>query len=160
MKNIILFCLLYVISACSQPKEFNEESLGLLLKDTENNDISFQQILEKHKGKKILIDIWASWCSDCIKAMPEIKKIKADNPTLVFVNLSCDRNYQLWLSGIEKHQLAPENYLIPKEIKEQFNKAFSLNWIPRYLLINEDGSIFQYKATKPSDIKITEFLNQ
>ena len=39
----------------------------------------FQNILLKHQGKKILIDIWASWCRDCVVTLPELKKLQQEN---------------------------------------------------------------------------------
>jgi thiol-disulfide isomerase/thioredoxin len=41
--------------------------------NTENEPIAFSEILKKYEGKTIVIDVWASWCSDCIKGMPKVK---------------------------------------------------------------------------------------
>src|SRR5690606_5515065 len=53
---------------------FNPVTLNKEFDDKDGNKISFQKILDKHKGNAIVIDVWASWCPDCIKGFPELKK--------------------------------------------------------------------------------------
>ncbi len=58
--------------SCSnaQKKEFSKDALEGKLTTPENTEITLKELIEKHKGKTVLIEIWASWCSDCVKAMP------------------------------------------------------------------------------------------
>ncbi len=39
-----------------------------------------REILKKHQGKVTVIEVWASWCSDCVKAMPKLKELQANHP--------------------------------------------------------------------------------
>jgi thiol-disulfide isomerase/thioredoxin len=32
--------------------------------------------LKKYKGKTLVIEVWASWCGDCVKAMPKLKDLR------------------------------------------------------------------------------------
>ena len=44
-------------------------------------------VLDKHKGKKILIDVWASWCRDCIVRLTKFEnnyKKKIPEVSLMF----------------------------------------------------------------------------
>ena len=75
-KNIIYIALVFVIFAFtnSNKDEFTKESLSKKLISFDKSTISFEEILKKHTGKVTVIEVWASWCSDCVKAMPKIKE--------------------------------------------------------------------------------------
>src|SRR6187431_1541086 len=34
--------------------------------------LTFGKMLDKYKGKNVVIDIWASWCRDCIVGYPKL----------------------------------------------------------------------------------------
>ena len=36
-------------------------------------------LLANNRGKKIVIDVWASWCKDCLESLPDIKKLQDDD---------------------------------------------------------------------------------
>ena len=66
MKRIYILLFVVLASSCERPTQFTEEALQETFTSLNQENVRFQSILEKHKGKKILIDIWASWCRDCI----------------------------------------------------------------------------------------------
>lgn len=47
---------------------------GVQLKDINNKPVS----LDKYKGKKIYIKMWASWCPICLSGLNEINSLSAD----------------------------------------------------------------------------------
>lgn len=113
---------------------------------SEGTEMTFKEILKKHKGKTIVIEVWASWCGDCVKNMPKIKELQANNPNLAYVFLSVDKTQEAWKNGIEKHEIKGEHYLIPDGMKGSFGKAIELNWIPRYMIVDKKGKIALFKA--------------
>ena len=122
---------------------------------------SNQEVVKKHEGKTIFIEIWASWCSDCIKAMPEVKKINQTyGKDVVFVNLSFDKTFEKWIQGIEKHEVEGENYFIGDNMKGTFGKSLDVDWIPRYLIVDKTGKIVLYRAIEKDFDKIKEVLNK
>lgn len=138
--------------------EFSKESLKTKLSATDKKDITFEKILKKHKGKTVVIEVWASWCSDCVKAMPQIKELKAKYPEVAFVNLSCDKTHDAWLSGIEKHAVSGDNYLIKDGMKGAFGKSIQLDWIPRFIVVDKNGKIALFRAIEKDFDKITETI--
>lgn len=163
MKKIIAaFALIISLGSCqAQETEFSKKSLEAKFKDLENKEVNFQQILDKYKGKTIFIEVWASWCPDCIKAMPTVKELHEVYGTdVVFVNLSCDKTYESWLAGIEKHRVKGEHYLVPDGMKGKFGKSINLDWIPRYMIVDKTGKIALYKAIEPTDTRIEEIINK
>ena len=47
---------------------------GVQLKDINNKTVS----LDKYKGKKVYIKVWASWCPICLSGLNEINSLSAD----------------------------------------------------------------------------------
>lgn len=147
--------------ACSNAqKKFTEESLSKKLITTDNKEISFGEILKKHKGKTTVIEVWASWCGDCVKAMPKVKDMQANNPNVDYVFLSMDKAYDKWLAGIEKHELKGDHYWATDGMKGEFGKSINLDWIPRYIIIDKKGNIVLYRAIETDFDKINEELKK
>lgn len=36
----------------------------------------FRQLLAHHKGKVVLVNLWATWCAPCLKELPELAKLQ------------------------------------------------------------------------------------
>lgn len=144
----------------AQKKEFSKDALKGKLTDTESKEVTFKEILKKHKGKTIVIEFWASWCSDCVKAMPKVKEMQASNPNVVYIFISLDKTFDKWKAGIEKHELAGEHYWVNDEkgMKGTFGKSVDLDWIPRYMIINKKGQIELYRAIETDFEKINATL--
>ena len=53
---------------------FGNTLQGVQLKDINNKPVS----LNKYKGKKIYIKMWASWCPICLSGLSEINSLSAD----------------------------------------------------------------------------------
>ena len=148
MKKILALLVAIVSFSCSnaQKTAFSKEALAENLVSFEGSEVTFQSILEKYKGKTIVFECWASWCGDCVKAMPKIKELQANNPDVVYVFLSCDKTSDKWKEGIEKHELKGDHYLIKDGMKGSFGKSIDLDWIPRYIIVNKKGGISLYRA--------------
>lgn len=149
MKKIVL-SLIVILSgiSCSkaQKTEFSAESLTTNLKSLENTDVAFNEILKKHSGKTVVIEVWASWCGDCLKAMPKLKELQANNPDVDYVFISMDKAEDKWKAGIEKHALQGDHYWATDGMKGVFGKAIDLDWIPRYIIVDKNGKIVTYRA--------------
>lgn len=154
---LVSFVLLNISCSSAQTK-FSAEALETKLTSTEGTQISFQEIIKKHKGKTVVIEVWASWCGDCVKNMPKLKELQAENTNVDFVFLSCDKNAEAWKNGIEKHELSGDHYLIPEGMKGAFGKSIDLNWIPRYIVINKKGKIALYKAIETDHEQVKSLL--
>ena len=166
-KFILLFALLIFGWGVSQqvPKvlktKFSKEALAQKVTDINGKTISISKILEKHKGKVLVIDLWASWCRDCLNAMPKSKELEEKNTNIDFVFLSLDRNFEAWKKGIEKHNMqTKENYWFNEGWKNNFNSYIDLNWIPRYLVINQKSEIAKYYAITPEDPEIQKTIDE
>ena len=159
-KTIALFVALASFS-CSkaQKKEFSKEALAEKVIAMDGSEVSFQSVVDKYKGKTVVLEFWASWCSDCVKAMPKIKELQQNNPEVVYVFFSCDKTFDKWKEGIEKHELKGDHYLVKDGMKGSFGKSIDLDWIPRYIVVNKKSKISLYRAIETDFELIQKALN-
>lgn len=160
MKKIFLL-LLIVFVGCNReyPTQFSEPANLEMLIGLDNSKITLREVLYDQKGKKVLIDIWASWCKDCIVGFPKLKKLQAEFPDVTYLFLSVDLSNTAWKRAIKKYNLVGEHYNLPKGMNDgDFVDFINLGWIPRYMVINEKGEITLFKATKASDKNIINAL--
>jgi thiol-disulfide isomerase/thioredoxin len=161
MKKIfVLATILISTLGCAQKEEtsFKKEGLENIMVTTENKPITFAEILKKYEGKTIVIDVWASWCSDCVKGMPKVKELQEKNPEVTFLFISMDKSYESWLKGIEKYEVRGEHYLTADGMKGVFGKSIDLDWIPRYMVVDKTGKIALYKVIEADDEKLIKTL--
>jgi thiol-disulfide isomerase/thioredoxin len=161
MKKIfVLATMLISTLGCAQKEEasFKKEGLENVMVTNENKPITFAEILKKYEGKTIVIDVWASWCSDCVKGMPKVKELQEKNPEVTFLFISMDKSYESWLKGIEKYEVRGEHYLTADGMKGVFGKSVDLDWIPRYMVVDKTGKIALYKVIEADDEKLIKTL--
>lgn len=138
--------------------EFDSLALSQTLVDLNGNTSTIGEVFNLHKGKPILIDLWASWCKDCITGLPKLKALQNQYPDIVYLFLSLDRTEEAWKKAIEKYEIEGEHYWFNTEWKNNFTEYVGLNWIPRYMLIDSEGKIAHYYAIHADDPVMMETL--
>jgi thiol-disulfide isomerase/thioredoxin len=161
MKKIpYLVAILSTLLGCTHtpPTTFPEAALKDLLITASGETTTLQSVLEQHKGKTIFIDIWASWCPDCIYGMPKVKALQQTYKDVVYVFLSLDRGEAAWHHGIKKFNILGAHYYLPSGKKSALGDFVSINWIPRYMVVDRSGKIAVFKAVKADDKKLLQAL--
>lgn len=158
--TVLIGALLTWSCASPQKTNFANESLTKMLITTNKSEVSFSEILENNKGKTTVIEVWASWCSDCVKAMPKVKEMQANHPEVNYVFISMDKDYKHWISGIEKHEIKGTHYWATEGMKGEFAKSVDVNWIPRYIVLDKEGNVKIYNAIETDFDKINTTLNE
>ena len=159
-KGSIVFALIFMSCNLETPLEFSEKALHENLESIEGVSSSFEGIINKYKGKKILVDVWASWCRDCIEGIPKVKKLQKEFPGVVYLFLSVDEKVDSWKRSVKHYDIIGEHYNMSKGMKNGDLVDFlDLSWIPRYLVLDEKGKISVFNAIDASDQKIKEALN-
>lgn len=156
--SYLLFVLISFFSCKDDPKQFDEAALNDTLINLEGEEPTLKSILEKHKGKTIVIDVWASWCGDCIQGMPKVKALQTKYPDVSYLFFSLDRNETSWKRGIKKYDVVGEHYFLPKGKKSPFGDFVSIGWIPRYMVINKAGEIVVFDVIEADDQKLIAAL--
>lgn len=164
MKKIVFILAVLVTTVVSaQKSEFSANALAEEMTTLDGGSITLASILEKYKGKTVVVDVWASWCSDCVKGMPKVKELQKEykGKPVVFLFLSLDKSYDSWKKGIEKYEVTGEHYFVQKGWKESaFCADIKLDWIPRYMIVDKTGAISYFKAIEANDDKFIKHLKQ
>lgn len=162
MKKIAyLLVVLLSFTGCNaqSPTKFSEDALNDVFLSLDGDKVAFRDILKAHKGKDIVVEVWASWCSDCIKGMPKVKALQAKYPDAAYVFLSLDRKIDAWKHGIKKYEVEGEHYYLENGKKSPFGDFVNIDWIPRYMVVDSDGNIKLFKSVEADDERIERVLN-
>lgn len=157
-KILMLLCGVLAWGCQAQKEEFAAGALEATLMNSAEKQEKFSDILLKHQGKTLVIEVWASWCSDCVKAMPKVKTLQAANPEVSFVFLSMDKTVEKWKQGIDKHELVGDHYMANDGMKGVFGQMIDLDWIPRYIIVDKTGKVVLYRAIETDFEKMSTIL--
>ena len=159
IKTIFLAATL-LIQSCNRevPTHFSDKALSDTFVSIDDKEVTFAQILDLYKGENIFVDVWASWCSDCLKSLPKIKELQKQYPEMVFLFLSVDKKIDNWKNGITKHKIYGEHYFVKSGWDGDFGEFIDLDWTPRYMIIDKEQNIKLFEAVKTNDDKLIEAL--
>ena len=117
-------------------------------------------------GKKIYIDVWATWCSPCkeeFKHNEALKKILIESDIQsLYISIDRDDDDQKWKNDIKYYNLTGTHIRANKEfygnLMRQYDKKAKDPYIeiPWYILIDEEGNIVEEHAKRPSQIVLGE----
>lgn len=160
MKQIILILLAFIFFACKAQEKtvFSKEVLSAPMISFSGEELTFNNVIERYKGKKTIIDVWASWCPDCIKGLPKLKKLQEKHSNTNYVFISLDKNQNAWKRGINRYSIKGNHYYVEGGWKSIFAKHIDLDWIPRYIVIDETGKLLIYRAIEADDSRIINVL--
>ncbi len=140
------------------PTTFSEAAMNDTFISLEGESVQFKDIIKQYEGKQIVIDVWATWCRDCIEGMPKVKKLQKKFPDATFLFLSLDRKQELWKKGIDRFKVEGEHYYMQSGWDGPFGDFLDLDWIPRYMVVDAEGKIKLFKAIEADDKNIIEAL--
>lgn len=124
----------------------------------------FNKFLETNRGvRPVYIDFWASWCGPCIGEMPSsMELVEKYKGKIAFVYLSLDDDIEAWKKAIRKYNI--ERTFMTHHFRIGSNsdaaKLFSVDKIPRYILIDKQGNYVNLDARRPSSSLIHQDLDR
>jgi len=125
-------------------------------------ETDFNDMIHNHfQGKRLYIDLWATWCIPC---KMEFKNYDEDlysflnsyNIKNVFISIDKDKRHQIWnkeisLLGLTGYHIRA-NPSLYESIKQLVFNGDKVS-IPRYIIVNEEGTIVSFNASRPSSIR-------
>lgn len=161
-----------LIQLTSGPEACAQDNDKLPLKQLKINDTVPEVILKTmigyksetarvsdFKGKLLILDFWASWCSPCMTKMPELQALQKqfkDQLTILPVNSRNTRD------GIQKakNALAKNQINLPSVVQDDYlDKLFPHKALPYEVWIDAGGKVLAMSsADEVNEIKIKEVL--
>jgi len=96
--------------------------------------------LSEWRGKVVLLNFWATWCSPCIREMPSLQKLNNLLSKESFAVLALSQDMQGWRKirpFIQKYQL--NDLPIYNDPKLSGAKRFAVKGLPTTILLDRDG---------------------
>jgi thiol-disulfide isomerase/thioredoxin len=105
-------------------------------------DRNDQQVdIASMKGKKLFVNLWATWCPPCRAEIPSIERLasKVDKDKVAFVMLSLDDNFAKAKNYAKKNKMNLPLYYPA----ENLPPMFAVNAIPVTFIFNENGELMK-----------------
>ncbi|MCC3157849.1 TlpA family protein disulfide reductase [Hymenobacter sp. 15J16-1T3B] len=110
--------------------------------------------LSDFRGKVVYLDFWASWCAPCLQEMPASAALreKYAKQDVVFLYVSVDTKEPAWKGALAKPLLTGPNarHGWAQGFETPAAKAYSIESIPAYFIIDRQGQLRGSAAPRPS----------
>ncbi len=148
LKNSVFFLLLLIMMGCAKtPKS----ETAATYTDLEGNNVS----LSDFKGKKILLNFWATWCLPCLEEMPSMEEAQEllASENYVFLFATTDKVNKI-NSFKEKHKY-PFQYLLYKDSLDKLD----IYALPVTFIYNTEGKLVK-RIDGATEWNSKEILNE
>lgn len=145
-------------------QKLSYESVKLEVRQTTLNDF----IQANFKGKRVFVDMWATWCAPCKKEFGQYDSayyslMEALDIDLLYLSIDKDADKKKWERDIEKlglkgYHVRANNKLVKSLQAEIFDE--NVITIPRYIVIDEVGNILSKNFLRPSDPDFREMISE
>ena len=99
--------------------------------------------LSSFKGKYVLVDFWASWCSPCRQENPNVVKAfnQFKNKNFTILGVSLDEDKAAWQQAIMKDNLTWQHVSDLKGWNSDVAALYGVKGIPANFLLDTEGKI-------------------
>lgn len=110
-----------------------------------------RKITDAFRGRYVFLDFWATSCGPCragIEQTREVREAMKDNPEVVFLFLTNDRespegDYEDY---VEKNLKGEHVYRLPQSEYIKLRELFQFNGIPHYEILDKKGNVIRDPA--------------
>ena len=109
--------------------------------------------LSDFKGKKVYINMWASWCGPCMREIPELEKTYQklkNNKDIVFLSMTSPNDSEFKNQSpqdkgkdviLNKAKELGVTYPVLFDVNDRFIINYAIRSFPTHIFINSDGTI-------------------
>ena len=154
-----------ILSACSSTSDKKEETNKQTATSSTSENKAIQAFdftamdkdgktvkLSDFKGKKVYINMWASWCGPCMREIPELEKTYQklkDNKDIVFLSMTSPNDSEFKNQSpqdkgkdviLNKAKELGVTYPVLFDVNDRFIINYAIRSFPTHILINSDGT--------------------
>jgi thiol-disulfide isomerase/thioredoxin len=106
----------------------------------------FTRFLNDYKDRVLFIEFWGSWCSPCIKSIPQIQELSAkiNNKDFQIIHVAERDNYQNLEFAIKKYNIDGVHILLTDKTEKTWKNEINFYTVPYYAIINREGKIIEH----------------
>lgn len=148
-KITLLAAMLMCMASSLMAQDLDEKyATDLLPVGTQAPDLidaldSIHSVADFH-GRCVVLDFFATWCGDCRKGLPEMKKLfqEYDKEGVEFIGISFDTDSDVLQEFMDKEPIPWRVLSELKKMKEsKMAKSYHIQWIPTMYLIDTEGRV-------------------
>lgn len=115
------------------------------------------KLAQKHAGKVVYIDFWAPWCGPCRGEFPYAPQLKKnfEGKDVVFVYICGSGEKNAWENCIKQYKVNGDHYYVEAKTYDGLQKKYSINAIPRFMIMDKQGKIVDFASSRPSNLEET-----
>ena len=102
-------------------------------------------VMQSMRGIWVVLDFWGSWCSWCIKGMPEMKKsYEKYGDKMEIVSIACGDSKEAWLAAIKKYDMNWTNVISADVVPgtdKKVEQIYGIEGYPTKIIVNPQGKI-------------------
>ncbi|MGM9714220.1 MAG: TlpA family protein disulfide reductase [Prevotella sp.] len=109
----------------------------------EGESVSLSHILSG--GSYVILDFWASWCSDCRREIPSMKRLADEykDYNLKVIGISYDTDATAWKNCVSQYDM---QWIHCSELKRWHHGTttdtpYGIKWVPSFYLLSPDGRV-------------------
>jgi len=116
------------------------------------------------KGKMVLVDVWATWCSPCRAEIPALQKLEKEmeGKDIIFMSYSIDekKDYDKWKKMIVDSTLGGLQLIGDLAWKSEMATNYKITGIPRFMLFDKEGKIVTIDSPRPSNPELKKMIEK
>ena len=128
--------------------------------------------LSDFKGKKVYINMWASWCGPCMREIPELEKTYQklkNNKDVVFLSMTSPNDSEFKNQSpqdkgkdviLNKAKELGATYPVLFDVNDRFIINYAIRSFPTHILINSDGTFETRIAGAVTEESLTKELEK
>ena len=94
--------------------------------------------LGKLRGKTVVLNLWATWCSPCVAELPSLLALQKKMPQLAVVGVSIDQDESFYRAYLKQHHI---DLLTVRDSDQKVNALYGTVQIPETYIIDRNGVI-------------------
>ena len=129
----------------------------IFLEDTDSI-ASLAELLSRFNGRKVYIDVWATWCGPCKEEFAYSERLhnllEETGYEMLYISVDKEQDAQKWKEMISFYGLKGYHILVGKDLSEDLYRLYGENgtmYIPWNMIVDAQGGIVQLHAPRPSE---------